>query len=187
MPLNNSSLGARKHGPGTNVAIMLMVRITGDSHYWHSPGLLCRADRPAAAASITVTKAIREIKVDGRQETDKRRHPSSCSHHSTAQCPSVPSIPHCFSDRLVSLSCFLILCSSLAEEKGEVELLAPNRHVKQSLKGHWYLKLRYLDKINLDRCQVISVRESFLVHVEVHFSEMSHLFPVVLPFLIHTF
>lgn len=33
VPLNNSSLGAEKRGPGTNVAIMLMVRITGDSHY----------------------------------------------------------------------------------------------------------------------------------------------------------
>lgn len=33
MPLNNGSLGAGERGPGTNVAIMLMVRITEDSHY----------------------------------------------------------------------------------------------------------------------------------------------------------
>lgn len=33
VPLNNGSLGAEERGPGTNVAIMLMVRITGDSHY----------------------------------------------------------------------------------------------------------------------------------------------------------
>lgn len=52
VPLNNGSLGAGKRGPGTNVAIMLMVRITGDSHYWPELGLLCRADHPAAAASI---------------------------------------------------------------------------------------------------------------------------------------
>lgn len=33
VPLNNSTPGAGKRGPGTNVAIMLMVRITADSHY----------------------------------------------------------------------------------------------------------------------------------------------------------
>lgn len=33
MPLNNGSSGAGERGPGTNVAIMLMVRITGDAHY----------------------------------------------------------------------------------------------------------------------------------------------------------
>lgn len=44
VPLNNGSLGAEKHGPGTNVAIMLMVRITADSHYWPYLKLLCRAD-----------------------------------------------------------------------------------------------------------------------------------------------
>lgn len=40
MPSDNSSLGAGERGPGTNVAIMLMVRITEDSHYWHKPVLL---------------------------------------------------------------------------------------------------------------------------------------------------
>lgn len=52
VPLNNGSLGAGKRGPGTNVAIMLMARITGDSHYWPHLRLLCRADCPAAAASF---------------------------------------------------------------------------------------------------------------------------------------
>lgn len=52
VPLNNGSLGAGKRGPGTNVAIMLMVRITGDDHYWPYLRLLCRADCPAATASI---------------------------------------------------------------------------------------------------------------------------------------
>lgn len=33
MLLNNGSLGEGKHDPGTNVIIMLMVRITGDGHY----------------------------------------------------------------------------------------------------------------------------------------------------------
>lgn len=33
LPLNNGSLGAGKRGPGTNVVIMLMVRITRDGHY----------------------------------------------------------------------------------------------------------------------------------------------------------
>lgn len=33
LPLNNGSLGAAKRDPGTNVAIMLMVRITADGHY----------------------------------------------------------------------------------------------------------------------------------------------------------
>lgn len=44
VPLNNGSLGAEKRGPGTNVAIMLMVRITADSHYWPYLKLLCWAD-----------------------------------------------------------------------------------------------------------------------------------------------
>lgn len=33
VPLDNGSSGAGERGPGTNVAIMLMVRITGDAHY----------------------------------------------------------------------------------------------------------------------------------------------------------
>lgn len=42
LPWNNGSLGAAKRGPGTNVAIMLMVRITGDGHYWPHLVLACR-------------------------------------------------------------------------------------------------------------------------------------------------
>lgn len=50
VPSNNRSLGAGKRGPGTNVAIMVMVKITGDGHYWHSSRLLWSM-RPAAAGS----------------------------------------------------------------------------------------------------------------------------------------
>lgn len=58
VPLNNGSLGAGKRGPGTNVAIMLMVRITGDGHYWPYIGLLCSADCSAATASIVETQRL---------------------------------------------------------------------------------------------------------------------------------
>lgn len=57
VPLNNGSLGAGKRGPGTNVAIMLMVRITGDIHYWPYLRLLCRADCPAG--TVSVAEALR--------------------------------------------------------------------------------------------------------------------------------
>lgn len=50
LPLNNGSLGAAKRGPGTNVAIMLMVRITGDGHYWPHLGLACRG-KPSSHCS----------------------------------------------------------------------------------------------------------------------------------------
>lgn len=53
LPLNNGSLGAGKRGPGTNVAIMLMVRITRDGHYGPHLRLVCRGDRPATAALVT--------------------------------------------------------------------------------------------------------------------------------------
>lgn len=44
LSLNNGSLGAAKRGPGTNVAIMLMVRITADGHYWPHLGLARRGE-----------------------------------------------------------------------------------------------------------------------------------------------
>lgn len=49
-------LGAGKRGPGTNVAIMVMVRITGPSHYRLHLGLPGAADCPAVAAASIVER-----------------------------------------------------------------------------------------------------------------------------------
>lgn len=147
MPLNKGSLGAEKRGPGTNVAIMLMVRITGDSNYWPYLRLLYRDDHPAAAALITEAFWQSElVKVMSARRQTKKHLPSD-NYQTAGQRPFTP-----LSSLAVSMvvDCFFLF-QCLIEEAGIGEsgrTLA--RHISKLIIKNWNVIITVIShRVNL--------------------------------------